>query len=207
MQTIDKKKYLFDTSTGVMKTGWQQYKGDWYYFNASGVMQAGKTVDGVYLGKDGKADVTGTKMSMIIKAQKYSSGTGYLALVNKDAHRVAIFKGSKGNWKLIRYMTCSVGAWQGGHSRTPSGEFTTRFRSYSVNFAHSTCFYCTFVSGGFYFHSVLYDKYSSAPHSWNVLDGSMGVHVSHSCVRLGLDNTKWVYYNMPLYTKVVAYGR
>ena len=102
-------------------------------------------------------------------------------------------------------MTCSVGAWQGGHSRTPSGEFTTRFRSYRVTFTQSTCFYCTFVSGGFYFHSILYEKYSSGPYS--VLDGSLGIHISHSCVRLSLDNVRWIYNNMPLYTKVVSYGR
>ena len=39
---------------GVMKTGWQQVDGKWYYFNTNGVMVSNTVVEGYTLGSNGE---------------------------------------------------------------------------------------------------------------------------------------------------------
>ena len=34
------------------------------------------------------------------------------------------------------------------------------------------------------------------------MDGTLGDHRSHGCVRLDINNAKWIYYNIPAKTKV-----
>ena len=40
------------------------------------------------------------------------------------------------------------------------------------------------------FHSVIYDMSENPVH---IIDGTMGASVSHGCVRLYLDNAKWIW--------------
>lgn len=51
------------------------------------------------------------------------------------------------------------------------------------------------------FHSVLYNRGSMT----HIQDGTLGKQVSHGCVRLDINNAKWLYYNIPNGTKVVIY--
>ena len=37
------------------------------------------------------------------------------------------------------------------------------------------------------------------------MDGRLGMHLSHGCVRLDIDNAKWIYDNIPYGTKVVIW--
>ena len=62
----------------------------------------------------------------------------------------------------------------------------------------STCFY-----GSYYFHSVLYDYNSGYP--GRLRDGRMEVNVSHGCVRMPLENAKYLYDHSPIGTKVRVY--
>ena len=54
--------------------------------------------------------------------------------------------------------------------------------------------------GNYLFHSVLYSKYNGS-----LMDGRVGIPLSHGCVRLQIDNAKWIYDNIPRGTKVVIY--
>lgn len=56
------------------------------------------------------------------------------------------------------------------------------------------------VYGNYLFHSVLYSKYNGS-----LMDGRVGIPLSHGCVRLQIDNAKWIYDNIPRGTKVVIY--
>lgn len=40
---------------------------------------------------------------------------------------------------------------------------------------------------------------------WYYLDGRVGIPLSHGCVRLKIENAKWIYYNIPAGTHVVVY--
>lgn len=56
-------------------------------------------------------------------------------------------------------------------------------------------------SGNYLFHSVLYNRGSMT----HIQDGTLGKQVSHGCVRLDINNAKWLYDNIPNGTKVVIY--
>ena len=38
-----------------------------------------------------------------------------------------------------------------------------------------------------------------------VMDGRLGINASHGCVRLAIENAKWIYDTIPRGTKVVTY--
>ncbi len=136
--------------------------------------------------------------AMYDKAQSYSSSTDYLILVNSSTNRVGIFTGSKDNWTMEYYWTCST-----GKSSTPTkkGTFTVLSKGKYFNGNTYTCWYYTQWYGNYLFHSVLYKKNSMT----EISDGTLGKNVSHGCVRLSIDNAKWIYDNIPLNTTVVSY--
>ena len=61
LRTIDGKCYYFDRQ-GIQRTGWQEYKGDYYFFRIAdgekGYMAVSDRVNGITLKKDGKAKIT-----------------------------------------------------------------------------------------------------------------------------------------------------
>jgi lipoprotein-anchoring transpeptidase ErfK/SrfK len=48
----------------------------------------------------------------------------------------------------------------------------------------------------------LYYQYPTPDYS---MDDRVGMALSHGCVRLRLENAKWIYDNIPYGTKVVSY--
>ena len=139
-----------------------------------------------------------TKINMVSKAQKYSSTSKYLILVDTDACRVGIFTGEEGAWKLKYYWQCCV-----GKSSTPTvkGTFTVGYKTYSFGESKGySCYYATQIYGSYLFHSVLYYPYTNT-----IKDGTMGKAVSHGCVRLTKAHAKWIYNNIPRGTKVYIY--
>ncbi|MCT8976711.1 L,D-transpeptidase [Clostridium sp. CX1] len=58
------------------------------------------------------------------------------------------------------------------------------------------CKYYTQISGNYLFHSVLYNK------SDKLVDGRLGYNISHGCIRLSLENAKYIYDNIPSGTAI-----
>ncbi|WP_417229670.1 L,D-transpeptidase family protein [Thermophilibacter sp.] len=125
-----------------------------------------------------------------------SSSTGWLIAVNTSTCRVGIYQGSYGNWQLKYYWACSP-----GKASTPTvvGDFTVQNKGYVFGSGYS-CYYWTQFYGDYLFHSVLYN-----PGTFQIQDGRLGQNLSHGCVRLALENAKWIYDNIPRGTKVVVY--
>ena len=139
-----------------------------------------------------------TKLKMMVRAQKYSSTSKYLILVDRSAKKVGIFTGKKGNWKLKYYWSCCVGK---ASTPTISGSYTVGIKLYSFGESKGySCYYATQISGNYLFHSVLYYPYTKT-----IKDGTMGKAVSHGCVRLTLSHAKWIYNNIPKGTKINIY--
>ena len=136
------------------------------------------------------------QQAMAWKAQNYYSSTNWLALVDTTQNKVAIFSGSRGNWTLQKYWSCASGA---PSSPTVTGEFTVGSRGYSFGSGY-TCYYWTQFYGPYLFHSVLYNE-----GTFVIQDGRVGQNLSHGCVRLKIENAKWIYDNIPSGTKVVVY--
>lgn len=131
-------------------------------------------------------------------ANNQDSPTNYIVIVDRAAHRVGVFKGSKYNWADTKYYKCCV-----GKPSTPTISGTYYIKSRGKYFDTGTkgrCWYFTQINGNYLFHSVIYDRQNSPK---RIIDNSMDAAVSHGCVRLDLENAKWIYDNIPKNTKVI----
>ncbi|MCR5214028.1 MAG: L,D-transpeptidase family protein [Eubacterium sp.] len=207
--------YYMD-ETGAMQTGWTKIDDYWYYLNSDGAMQTGwQSISGYwyYLYEDGSMATgviklgekyydMGTDGGMVdqtaIKAQGYSSSTNYLIMIDRSSYRLYVFKGSKGNWSMLKNYPMSDGA------STPNGEFTMgiKLTSFGEEKGYS-CWYASQIQGNYLIHSVGYAVGSQNPS--DIIDGRMGVTISHGCIRLEIENAKWIYNNVPSGTKIVIY--
>lgn len=215
--TIKGKRYYFNTTgkagvKGRALTGLFKVKGAYYYGSKNGVLVTNKTLK--LNGKKYTFNKTGkcTKVAAIrkltgmdAKAQKYTSPTKYLILVNKSSHTVAIYKGSQDNWKKVRSFLCTVGK---PSTPTTSGVFhigQTKGKYVKARYFDSypsRCWYPTRIHDGYMFHSVLY-KIASKPGALN--NGRLGANLSHGCIRLAINNAKYIHDVIPAGTTTVIY--
>lgn len=215
--TIKGKRYYFKTTgkagvKGRALTGLFKVKGAYYYGSKNGVLVTNKTLK--LKGKKYTFNKTGkcTKVAAIrkltgmdAKAQKYTSPTKYLILVNKSSHTVAIYKGSQDNWKKVRSFLCTVGK---PSTPTTSGVFhigQTKGKYVKARYFDSypsRCWYPTRIHDGYMFHSVLY-KIASKPGALN--NGRLGANLSHGCIRLAINNAKYIHDVIPAGTTTVIY--
>lgn len=196
--------WYYFSSDGLMRTGWQWIGNKWYYFyyendshgGVYGAMARATSIDGWQLQTDGSM-LTDKQAEMSQMAQAYNSNTNYLILVDRAACKVAVYAGRFGAWNNIMYWDCAP-----GKSSTPtvSGTFTVQGKGYYFDSGSARCYWYTQFYGNYLFHSVLYSKYNGS-----LMDGRVGIPLSHGCVRLQIDNAKWIYDNIPRGTKVVIY--
>lgn len=135
-------------------------------------------------------------MAMFNRANRYSSNTNWLIMVDRQACRLGVFRGQRGSWSYAQYWTCSTGA---PSTPTPTGEYSVTGKGYSFGHGY-TCYYYTQFYGDYLFHSIPYYQ-----GTFNPMDSRMGMHISQGCARLPIDRAKWIWDNVPLATKVVIY--
>lgn len=182
-------------------SGWASYKGIMTYFN-SGT----------------RITVSPQAWTLYNMIKNMASMTKYLIAIYPDNPRFVIFQGSKGNWVPIKDWECGTGAAEAdGKSRSLRGAWklgegrgeeydggrplTAEAGKYgkSINLpGYSGCTYGYFINGKWAIHSTM----PGVPESQQV-----NRLVSHGCIRLRLENAKWVYYNMPRYTRVWSVPR
>lgn len=133
------------------------------------------------------------------RANLYSSTTPFLILVNRSTHKVGIYQGWQGNWSCIQYWDCSDGA---PSTPTVEGIFKVGIRGHHFFSGSSVCYWYTQFYGNYLFHSVLYNRYNNGA---TLVDGRLGMALSHGCVRLDINNAKWIYDTIPTGTTVVVY--
>ncbi|MDR2715773.1 MAG: L,D-transpeptidase family protein, partial [Coriobacteriaceae bacterium] len=143
-----------------------------------------------------KPPIPATHAAMHKRVANLSSSTNWLIAIDSTNCLVGVYYGSKGNW-TNRYMwKCSPGARS---TPTVKGLFSVGSRGYVFGSGFS-CYYWTQFYGDYLFHSVLY-----YPGTRTIMDGRMGVQASHGCVRLDINNAKWIYDNIPSRTAVLSY--
>ncbi len=196
-------RWYYLGSDGGARTGWKVVGSDWYYFykandshgGPEGAMASNVKIDGWQLTSSG-AMVSTAEMKMNAKAQIYSSSTKYLILVDRSACKVAVYTGWSGSWTRTQYWSCSPGK---PSTPTVAGTFKVGIKGRYFDSGSSRCHWYTQFKGNYLFHSVLYSK------SGKINDGRLGMQLSHGCVRLDINNAKWIYDNIPKGTTVVVY--
>ena len=134
---------------------------------------------------------TGQQMMVnIANNSGFTSNTSYLILVNRSRHEVGVFRGGYKNWSCIKFWSCVTGA---PSTPTITGEYkTTGFKRTNLT-TDARARWCTQINGGYFFHSILASN-SELGGSW-----------SHGCIRLAVENAKWIYDNIMQGTKVYIY--
>ena len=195
---IDDKYYYFDDK-GRVKTGWQEIDGNKYYFYKDGSLATSTTIDGIDIDENGF--IIQKLQGADAYAQQFASRTRYLILVNRSEHKLYLYEGSQNNWKQKFVWLCGDGR---DNAQTVEGEFTInyQFPYFIAKKTQGRCWYCSSFYGNYIIHSVLYSGAESPVEVW---DGRLGQGVSDGCVRLALENAKWIYDNCPVGTKVVVY--
>ena len=174
--------YFNDNGYGTAQKKWVKIDGSWYYFNPD-TFELEFASDAMYAAWQ--------------KIKDNSSNTKYYIVVDTDACETMIFKGSAGNWEPYKDFSCAPGA---DSTPTVKGTYTIQDRGYSFGTSSYTCYYWTRFYGNYLFHSVLY--YANTK---DIKDGRTGMRLSHGCVRLDIDNAKFIYDYMTEGTKVYIY--
>lgn len=132
-----------------------------------------------------------------INTLNIQSDTSYFINVNIKNQKTYIYKGKADNWKLVETYSCSTGITG---EDTPSGSFSIKEKGdwfFSEKYDEGGK-YWTQITGDILFHSVPFDKDKTT-----VLDYTMNKPSSHGCIRLSLDDAKWIYNNIPKGSKVI----
>ena len=142
---------------------------------------------------------TKSQNDMFNRAQSFYSATDWLILTNVTTHMVGVFRWNGSYWDLYKEFLSSTGApW----SPTVEGEFIVQAKIPYFGTYDYRCWYATQFYGDYLFHSVLYNV-DNGPYV--VQDGRLGMAISHGCVRMNLEDAKWIYDNIPSGTKVYVY--
>ena len=101
-------------------------------------------------------------------------------------------------------MKCSTGK---DETPTPKGTYqaTTGPGARWHYFKKFECWaqYAYYIQGDIMFHSVLYNEQNGPVTQSSV--NNLGRKASHGCVRLSVEDAKWLWNNCPAGTKVVVY--
>lgn len=172
--------YISNGMVDFYRNGWSQWNGISCYFSYGRLLPV---------------NVSNT---MYAKTRGVSSDTNWLILTDTSGCRVGVFYGTDGNWTAVKYLSCTPGK---ASTPTVKGTFTVQGRGKSFGSDTYTCWYYTQFYHDYLFHSVIYNKGSMT----SIQDGRLGTQLSHGCVRLDINEAKWIYDNIPNGTKVIVY--
>ena len=130
----------------------------------------------------------------------------YKVEVCVSKQRVYVYEWSYGAYsKLVKTMKCTTGA---AATPTPLGSFKMGGpcgRWYYFKKFECWAQYASRITGGILFHSVLYsDKNEKTLRAGSV--AALGSRASHGCVRLSVDDAKWIYNHIPAGTTCRVYN-
>lgn len=124
-----------------------------------------------------------------------ASKTEFLLWVDLSRAQLYVLEYADEGWQLLRALPCAVG--DAAHP-TPSGTFEVRYKCTAIGkedlylCRHALCFY-----GGYMLHSVLFNWGGN-----DIIDGRMGMRISHGCVRLRHEDSQRLYEEIPIGTTV-----
>ena len=128
--------------------------------------------------------------------KKFSSKTKYLIWVSHYTQQATIFKGSQGNWKIIRSFTVGTGK---ASSHSPRGIFKIFRKESGWYYNYTKELYISHYAGRNSFHTrPLYN-------GGGVATSTIGRPCSHGCVRCYNEDARYIYKNIPIGTTVVSY--
>jgi len=128
-----------------------------------------------------------------LNSKEITSDTNYFVAVSKSQRQVYIYHKEYDSWVNIQVFTCNIGA---SDSPTIEGTFYSGLKGKDLRINETCVKYFTQISGNYLFHSVPYNDIGE------VMDNRLGEAISHGCVRLSLDDAKYIYDTIPARTGI-----
>lgn len=127
-----------------------------------------------------------------VNREGFSSPTPYLFWCSKYCQKAYIFKGKKGEWKLVKTVKCGTGSIADGDPSDQGIGFKWKiFNKYKTYQG---------PRGLLYWVMHYSSAYGNAIHS-----GTVGKPSTHGCIALSSATAKWAYETLPINTKVIVY--
>lgn len=174
--------YMDGNITGVL--GYQTYNALKYFQQTNNLSVGGRSDES-------------TQLLLYSPEAKPSDTTiyQYYLIIDTNAQRVYAYEWDGAEYKtLSRIMICSTGA---DATPTPKGVFVSEGPAAKwCYFPIYGCWaqYAYRIEGSIFFHSVLYEEANEATLKKASVD-KLGTKASHGCVRLSLEDAKWIYDN------------
>ena len=139
-----------------------------------------------------------TDINKFVNDNSIKSPTSYLLVTDLRNKVTYVFiKDANGTWTQLYAWECSIGK---PSTPTITGIFFINGRRTSFGTTAYLVKYATRIQGPYYYHSVLYN-----PTGEYIIDGRLGVAISHGCIRLATENARWIYDTVPNTTTVVIH--
>lgn len=120
----------------------------------------------------------------------------YRVEISISKQKVYVYKWHFGSYsKLVKTMTCTTGTTE---TPTPLGSFKMGGpcgRWYYFKKFDCWAQYASRITGGILFHSVIYSEKDEATLRQSTVN-ALGTRASHGCVRLSVENARWIYENI-----------
>lgn len=132
-----------------------------------------------------------------VNLKNYGSDTDYLIWTDVYRQLTYVLQGKKGEWHLVKSMKSSTGK---NTSLTPTGVFQIEYKMpYFGMDKGYRCKNALVIFKDYMYHSILFDVTGKYIRSGQY---QLGARVSHGCIRLSEEDSKWLYINIPEGTKV-----
>ena len=119
------------------------------------------------------------------------SKTDYLLWTDLSRFLTYVLEYGDEGWQVIRRIPCALG--DASHP-TPAGTYAVDYKCTSIGKENLyLCRYAMCFYGSYMYHSVLYD--------WGgerLIDERLGERVSHGCIRLSPEDSRWLYHTVPV---------
>lgn len=136
-------------------------------------------------------------MSKFINDNNIKSSSDFCVVTDLRNKYTYIFKKDNNIWRELYKWICTIGKPQ---TPTIKGTFYITGRKSGFGTDKYSVKYATRIKGAYYYHSILYNSAGTY-----VIDGRLGMALSHGCIRLETSNAKWIYENIVDGTTVIIH--
>jgi len=180
LQAESYQSYYIKTKNGSVKVPWS-------------LIQIQKEMGSL---KDG---VLKKQIEKFANDQDFKSETKYFVWTDLTRQLTYILERKNDSWTLLKQMPCSTGK---NITPTPSGNYKAgaKVSAFGMNKGYR-CKYATgFIGSTYLYHSEIFDTSGSYLLKNS---GTLGERASLGCIRLSVDNAKWIYDNIIPETSVL----
>ncbi|MCB2299181.1 L,D-transpeptidase family protein [Clostridium tagluense] len=168
----------------------------WYYIKTNVGKYGWVEADALIIPSDPKTNTVRLSTAQLegyVNVKSFKSNTKYFMWVDLNRQIVNVFQGTEGKYKLLKTMSCATGR---NISPTVRGTFAIQNRGAWFFTGSSGAKNWVAWNEQYLFHSIIMDA------NGNVKDYTLGRRASAGCIRLSINDSKWVYDNMPNGTTV-----